>query len=254
MASGQGRGNTGAPVRITELSGDGVRAVWERQGDRDQVTDLRVHGDRVWAAVYADAKRVSGGWLTDAGFEAVTREHMGQRQVPLDDGSVVVGRVYGPAPKSPGDLRRVSDDTKTSTTLTSLRGVRALALADLDGDGHDDLISGDGWHYAYGKEGDARVVVHRGPDFTDARVVGWVPDSYAALSIVPVGTGTNTGLVVRGSHRVVLLARDPLGWGVVDLGRVSELGSIAVLDAETAPKVAIPGDKPRIVPLVLEAP
>lgn len=253
LATGQGRDHREAPIQVTALSGAGAEVVFERPGDRDQVTDLRVIDGRVWAAMYADSRRVSGGWLDASGFDPVTREHMAQKQVPFPDGSVVVGRVYGTAPKSPGDLRRIPVGG-APTPLGSLRGVRALARADLDDDGHPDLVSGDGWHYAYGKEGDARVVLHHGPNLSNSRVIGWVPDSYAALHIEPVGTAPHQALVVQGSHRVVLLARDRLGWGVVDLGPIGELGTIAVLDAETAPRVAISGDKARIVPLTLATP
>lgn len=252
LASGQGRHFNEAPIVITEMANDGTRTIWERDGARDQVTDMRIVDGRVWATLYTDRRKVSGGWLTTDGFEALTEEHMAQRQIPLSDGRVVVGRVYGEASKSPGDLRVWAPGGATPTPLTSLRGVRALALADLDGDGHDDLISGDGWHYAYGREGDARIVVHPGPDFTDARVIGWVPDSYAALEIAVVGTGTDAGLVVQGSHRVVLFDRDELGWFPLDLGPISEVGSMAVLRQAEGLLVAIGGSDARTVPIQLE--
>jgi hypothetical protein len=248
LAEGQGRANRDAPIRVTEISASGSRLLFERQGERDQLTDLRFVDGRVWTVMYANSKQTAGGWLTGDGFEPVTLEHMAQRQVPLPDGSTIVGRVYGVAPKSPGDLRRVAPSGE-ATPLSSLRGVRALARVDLNADGHDDIVSGDGWHYAYGKEGDARVVLHIGPDFTESRVIGWVPDSYAALHMEPVGTGTRAALVVQGSHRVVLMSRDGLGWGVQDLGPVPEVGSIAVLQPESAPRVAISGPDARVVPL-----
>ncbi len=252
LVTGQGRHFNEAPIVVTEMANDGTRTVWERDGLRDQITDLRVVNEKVWASLYTDRRKVSGGWLSNDGFEPLTEEHMAQRQIPLADGRVVVGRVYGEASKSPGDLRVWSPGSADAQPLMSLRGVRALALADLDGDGHEDLISGDGWHFAYGREGDARIVVHRGPDFTDARVIGWVPDSYAALEIIVVGTGLEAGLVVQGSHRVVLFDRDDLGWVPLDLGPSSEVGSIAVLKTPDGPLVAVSGSDARTVPLRLE--
>lgn len=254
VAVGQGRGQTEAPVRVLAVDATEATTLWERAGERDQVTDLRTVDGRVWLAVYADGRSVSGGWLDDGTFTPLTQEHMGQRQVPLPDGSVVVGRVYGTKPKSPGDLRRLPPAGGAPEALASLRGVRAMALADLDADGHVDLVTGDGWHYAYGREGDARIVLHRGPDFTDHRVIGWVPDSYAALDIFPIGTGREAALVVQGSHRVVLLARDELGWGVSDLGPVSEVGSVAVLSDGDGVRVAVGGADARVLPLRRERP
>lgn len=228
VAKGQGRGHRDAAIEVLEVREGGAESLWKRDGERDQVTDVRPIGDRLWVAAYSDAKTVSGGWLEAGDLQAGVSAHMGQRQLPLNDGSVVVGRVYGPAPRSPGDLQLHGPGG--AKPLHSLRGVRALAAADLDGDGVAEVISGDGWHYAYGKEADPRIVLHDGPDLASSRTIGWIPDSYAALDIVPIGTDdpTTAALVVHGSHRVVLLHRDPLGWAATVLAEVEETAHVAV--------------------------
>lgn len=239
IATGEGRLNRSAAVTLTEVRADNEREIWRRDGDRDQTTDLRFVNEKTWIAVYADSKAVSGGWLTEDSPDWRTKVHMGQRQAPLQDGRVVVGRVYGEEPRSHGDLRIVGDGP--DRVLPGLRGVRALAVADLDGDGDEDIVAGDGWHFAYGKEADARVVLYKGPAFETARVIGWVPDSYAALDIQVIGSGEDAALVVLGSHRVVLFARDALGWAPYLLGPATELSDIAVAREGSAFRVAASG-------------
>ena len=63
---------------------------------------------------------------------------------------VAVGRLYGDQKGEPGDLRVLQDDG-SSEVIDTLRGVRALSAADLNGDGHAELLFGDGWHINYGK-------------------------------------------------------------------------------------------------------
>jgi len=252
VATGQGRGHREAATRIIEVTQGETRTLWTHKGARNQVTDLRVVDGRLWIAAYSDARKVSGGWLTDGTLEPLATAHMGQRQLPLDDGRVVVARVYGEAPKSPGDLSLYSPGGAT-VPLTSLRGARALAAVDLDGDGVDEVISGDGWHYAYGAEADPRVVVHSGPDLSQARVIAWIPESYAALDIVPINQGKDAALLVQGSQRAVVLQRDALGWATLDLGAISEVSDMAVLDSgsDTVLRVAISGEGARVVTLEL---
>jgi hypothetical protein len=63
---------------------------------------------------------------------------------------VAVGRIYGESADEDGGLQVLEEDGRSSV-IPTLRGVRALAAADVDGDGKQDILFGDGWHKNYGQ-------------------------------------------------------------------------------------------------------
>lgn len=172
---------------------------------------------------------------------------MALRQRPVSDADqaeVVVGRLYGDEPKSDGDLSLRAGGA-VAAQLPSLRGVRALALGDLDGDGAAELLVGDGWHYAYGTSAVPRLRLFTGPGWGEARTIAFLEGDYSVEEIQVIGTD----LLVTGSSHVWLLHRDALGWGARLLSALPEGGNAVTLRTSEGPGVLLSGDPVRWVPL-----
>ncbi len=193
IAFGMGKGFATAPVKVLELdaeeAGGGwwVRTLFEYTGPRPQVTALA--GPRVFLAHFTDKYMVQSGYLADDGtLGGVRARKMAMSQLPLDaDGDgrdeVAVGRLYGDEPRSDGDLSVGFGEA--AEVIATERGVRALAAADLDGDGRAELLFGDGWHFRYKDEGRARLnVARRGEDGRwQARLIHEIAGDFAIMRI-----------------------------------------------------------------------
>lgn len=246
LATGTGRDHRDAPARVFAVDDGGARVLWERSGPRAQVTDLVVRDGRIWLATFKDRWVVEGGWLDAGAFQPEVEAHMGMRMQPLPDGKVAVGRLYGDQPRSDGDLSiRGGGGQKR---LPSLRGVRSLASADLDGDGTDELLVGDGWHAEYGKHGDPRVAVIS-DGATEARTIGWLAAGYTARQIEVVGSGPDAWLLVTGTRAVHALQRDALGWSETVLAPVAETRNAVLVHTAGGLAVAVAGEPASLVAL-----
>lgn len=247
VATGMGRGARDAPARIHVLDELGAKLLWERAGERAQVTDLAVVEGRVWVAAFTDRWNVEAGWLEDGGLQSVGTVRMGMQQRPLPSGAVAVGRLYGEEPRSDGDLRIRTPDGER--VLPSHRGVRALTVADLGGPDGAELIVGDGWHHRYGTDGDPRVALLSGPAFEETRTIAWLDGDYAARAFEVEGAGDRARVLVTGARGVTLLQRDALGWGAASVGAVGETGNAVFVRDGTELAVAISGSPAVLVPL-----
>jgi len=244
LGTGATRDQREAPARVWRVDAGGGLLAWEQQGARNQVTDLRVTDDGVWVAAFIDASHVAGGWLVDGAREPLVREKFATRQLPLGPEHAAVGRIYGDQPKSDGDLR-VMGKGITPRTLPTLRGVRSLASADLNKDGEPELLVGDGWHFAYGKQAVARLRLLEGPDWSEGRTIASFDGEYTIREIIPVGDR----LVAVGTRSVHLLERDALGWSDTVLAPIEETGQAVVIQEAGGTSVLISGDPARVVPL-----
>ena len=243
LATGAGREAREATQRVWKITDTAAELVWERSTQRSQVPQLRVTGDRLWMAAFKDQKRVEGGWLVDGQFAGDLAESLATVQLPLSDDEVLVGRIYGDRPKSDGDLRLMSRNA-TPKTLPTRRGIQSLEKVDLDGDGHDELLVGDGWHYAYGEHAVARVKVLHGPDWTEGRVIGAFDDDYTVRAIHVI----EGKVLAVGTSSVHLLERDELGWKDTVVTSLGE-SDWAVPFRDGGWNVLVSGDPARVVPL-----
>ncbi len=190
----------------------------------------------------------SGGWLEAGSWAAEPRGGLAVRQLPLPDGRLVVGRVYGDAPRSDGDLAVIEGSGRR--VLPGLRGVRSLAASDLDGDGDLELLVGDGWHYAYGTRAVARLALYAGPDWSVDRTIGLLRDS-TAIRELEVFDGR---ILAVGDREVVVLERDALGWRPREVGRVEESGRATWVRRAWGTGVLLSGSPARIVPVAARSP
>ncbi len=243
LGTGMGRSDRSAPIRIWSLSDSGPELLLERDEGRNQVADLDFVGDRIWAALFGTGKAVDAGWVTDGSLERIDSRNLATAWLPLDGQRRVVGRVYGDRPKAPGDLRVVGPEGER--VLPTLRGVRALSAADLDGDGHDELLVGDGWHYAYGKQAIARIRVLQGPDWTQGRTIAMFDDEYTVWSLHVIGDR----VLATGSRAVHWLARDGLGWADARVAPVPETGNAVPFRDADGLWALVSGSPARLVPL-----
>lgn len=242
LVTGAGRTDREAPLRVFTSTGAAPALAWERDGERDQSGDVRVLEGRIWLTAFADAWEVSGGWLEEGAFTEVARARLATAQLPRPDGSVVLARLYGDAPRSDGMvLLRGADGSDRA--LPSLRGARALAAADLDGDGDDELLMGDGWHYQYGEKAVPRVQLLEGPAWEAGRTIATLPGSYAAnhLETATLPDGRPV-ILASGSGGAALLLPDALGWALHEVGPLDESGQARLArTAEGQLSVLLPG-------------
>ena len=240
VASGMSRAATKASSRIWRLDADGHELLYERSGERNQVPEVRVVDGRIWIGLYSAGKEIEAGWLDGGVFDKQLSGALAARSAPLGD-DAVYARVYGDEPKSHGDVRLAS-----GRVLPSFRGARSLEVVDLNGDGHDDLVFGDGWHYAYGKEAVGRVALVAGPDFDEVRAIAHLPKDYSARNIEAFGDGW---LLVTGSSQVHVLARDPLGWADLVVAPVSEVGNAVPVRTSSGMAILVSGTPATLVPV-----
>ena len=165
----------------------------------------------------------------------------------MEDGSVIIGRIYGEELRSDGDLKRHRDGA--AAPLPSLRGGKALELADLDGDGNAELLVSDGWHYQYGHNAEARIRLHTG-DFLAARTIATFDESYTVRHMEVFGLPENPAILVTASKAVHLLSRDSLGWKSVKLDSIAETANAVVLQEADGWWAAIAGKATTKIPLV----
>lgn len=218
IATGTSRERRDAPARLWRVRADAAELLWEQRGPRSQPTSVAVIGGRIWLNTFSDERKVSGGWVEGGGLTVVHEAALATAMRPLGDG-VAVGRLYGDEPRSDGDLSLVG--LGAPRRLPSLRGVRAMTTADLNGDGHEELLVGDGWHYNYGERAQAHVALYAGPGYDGARTLAVLPEDYAVESL-EVREGW---VLVTGARSVVALRQDDLGWAPTALGAGSESGN-----------------------------
>jgi len=219
IATGFSKNHRDAPMTVYRYSKDGLDVHWTESAQRNQITDISVIDNKVYLAKFANGTNIQGGWLTEK-FAPVVEANMAMRQHPLPENpdKIVVGRLYGDEPRSDGDLKVWN--LKAQIKIDNFRGVRALELADINGDGFSDLLVADGWHYQYAKMGQARLSLYMGPDFTDRRTVAILDDEYSINHIELHRNGK--WILAQGTSSVYLLLQDALGWKSERIGSITE--------------------------------
>ena len=214
---------------------------------KHRITDLQMGAKGLYLTVLGRDKVALGGWWGTDGFKPRSKGTMALTQAPLPNGQTALGCLYGEEPRSHGGLFVQSADG-TVVQLPSLRGVRSLETADVNGDGHLDLITGDGWHYRYGADALARLNLYLGPAFTDHRVIGDIPGNYTINQINPIqvdGRGPLEILAV-GTANLVLFSSDSVGWSQSPMGASTEQMRVSVGRTKGLAWVGIPGKPTKV--------
>ena len=159
VATGQGRGDLTAPIRITLYDADGnnPRVVFEQGSERSQVSSLKWVDGKLWAT-YFESKFITrtGCFLPSTKFPWAFTElkmmRLGDAVDVLGD-SVIIGRPYGDVQGQDGDVRLLNG--KEEIELPSYRGVRSVLA--FNGPSSPEFVIGDGWHQNYGQNAQARI-------------------------------------------------------------------------------------------------
>ncbi len=170
MAFGLGRSFPKASAEVVLLDAPDAsktiaRTLWRHDGERNQVTALapwpRADGTAdIYLGHFESRFSVHGGVIDrDKGTVRWLEGHtlrMGMARAVGDfdaDGQVevAIGRLYGDTKDSDGDLRVIQEDG-AAEMIPTRRGVRAVGAGDIDGNGQTELLFGDSWHKAYGKQ------------------------------------------------------------------------------------------------------
>ncbi len=203
---------------------------------RAEVTAIVPASDGKLVVAYFDSKytvhsvyatRARSKWSTED--IATIRMATAYARADIDGDGVldlIVGRTYGDDIGVDGDAFVLRPDG-TRTKIPTLRGVRSLATADRDGDGHPEIYLADGWHqdYAHVARGllteatwsagsaQVHVIEDTAGQYSDGRLVPADLDGDGKAAIVSLGSqfvrvfrhagGTWTGVSIAGVARDV---------------------------------------------------
>ncbi len=167
---------------------------------------------------------------------------------------LVVGRPYGDAPKSDGDVFALGD-ANARTRVPSFRGVRSL----LDVGGRfagpeaPAVCFGDGWHWRYRAEGRGQVTcARRANDGSwSSRRIAQVPDySIETLAVADIDGDGLDELLAQGVEGLYAFAPDPATPGAWAGRRIGPGGyGFAALDVDGdgRQEVALAGERPALL-------
>ena len=171
-----------------------------------------------------DLGEMESAWIRDGKHVPIQAKKLGLRQYPLTETRGLIGRVYGDAPRSDGDLWIYEGGVSTGKQIPSFRGIRAITMSDMNNDGHKELLFADGWHYQYGHQARARVRLHHPPDYQTGRTLSDFPKDYT-VNRIEVHRDNPKMVLVQGSRHAYLLYQDEIGWRNLELCKINETGN-----------------------------
>lgn len=243
IATGEGKQARDVPQQVYLLDNSGLTKIWERKTIRNQVVDIKIINGQIWMVAFKDSKNVEAGYLDlEGNFKPESEGSLAIAQLPYKN-SVIVGRIYGDEPKSGGDL------TGPKGKIATKRGVKALSFVDLNHDNELDLLVSDGWYYAYGEHGYARVRFYEGPDFVKSRTLANFDQEYTVSEIQHISFNGKDFLLATSTKYAHLLQLDRIGWSDLPVCEVGELGFAAFIKEQNGLSVACSGNPGKVVKL-----
>ncbi len=249
VAFGSSRTYSSAPLQIWRFDDEGEQMLWSLE--KGQLGDLQ-YTDEGLFVVFSTSDGLKSGWLKENSIDIVLEERLALRQLPIERSLIAVGRVYGDEPRSDGDLRLYNVKSKEFSPLPSFRGIRALALSDLNQDGEQELLVSDGWHFKYGTEAKARVVLFDGIDSAEPpRLLASFEGEYTVERITP--HEKEPLILVRAPKHGYLLQLDSLGWKRHQLSQLGDRGNIVFYEEGGTISILSSGAKVRKIALKKES-
>lgn len=134
--------------------------------------------------------------------------------------AMVVGRPYGDSLGLAGDAYILAEKIEL---LPSFRGVKTVRIADLDGDGKNEIFMGDGWHQDYGKIARGRISMLSYDDFGyHYELIEDVKNQYetSQIEVADLDGDAKNELLVRGNKYFRIYTRTGKGWRVFTEGHI----------------------------------
>lgn len=267
IITGWGRGvdhpNASARVSILRYENDGLveDIVLEPQTERAEVVSVIPDGEDLFVSWFENKYMVQTARAVSENDEwtlekmDVTRMATSHAVGDVDhDGEAerVVGRVYGDDIGIDGDAFVLQGDQRI--TVPTLRGVRGMALGDLDDDGHDEIYLGDGWHQNYAAKAEARLSRARwnGSVFETEPVGHLEREGEFTIWEIVVATTDGAGddvVIARGDKGVYAYVRRTDGWARANLGGPYVAIALGDLDDQPGDEVILAGAQSHVVSL-----
>jgi hypothetical protein len=214
VATGMGRDNLSAPIRVVVFTGSDSkgRVVFERSGERNQINTILWRGGKLWVNFFTSKYITTIGYLTPTHsaewvFTEIASVRMGDSLDVVGD-LAIVGRSYGDIQGQDGDLLLFKGGERT--LLPSYRGVRSTRVV---GDvANHRIFIGDGWHMNYGQlaQGRLSVVSKRAEDARyTLQILDYDPTTTDFRRLIPFRSSGHDYIAAQGSSSVIVY--DQLG-------------------------------------------
>lgn len=243
FATGFGKGAREAVSQLYALDSSGIQKLWERDGERNQITSLTERDGEIFLSIFTEGTMVSGGWLKEE-LESLGEFKMGMAQEPLGD-SLVVGRLYGDQPRSFGDLRIKTGAQETF--LPVFRGVKSLLVHDVNQDNILDILVSDGWHYQYASQAKGRVRAYLGPDFQDIRTLANFDQDYTVNRME--AHRNNRDYLIQAANHVYFLEQTPYGFKTTMISKILETGTAVFCYNKENTSILVSGQPAQLIHL-----
>ena len=228
VAVGAGKGFRSAPMTILSVQQAQTQTLWTQSMGSNQIADIHIFNKKIFFVHSFENGMFAGSFIEDETIRTVAKNRLALRMLPKSETEIYVGRVYGDEPRSDGDLFLYKDGVATQR-INNFRGIRALALSDIDEDGAHELLVSDGWHYQYGTMAQARVGLYVN-DNDQPIPLADLPKEYTINRIEPHRAYANVFLL-QASRGAYLLSQSTFGWNSTPICSFSE-GNNAVFRYE----------------------
>ena len=195
------------------------------------------------------AQHGSTGWTTSDVASIRMATSYARGDLGTGKPELVVGRVYGDDKTADGDAFVLAADG-TRTPIPTTRGVRSVAVADLDGDGKAEVYLADGWHQNYGQIAHGLLTCARRTESGfRSELVEDTAGQFTVGRILTAKLESGLALVTMGNLYVRAFTRDGDRWHGLTIAGVARDIAVGDLDGAAGDEILIVGDHSEIVNL-----